>query len=203
MTIKMEYKNYKGKRKFFNINPVSLEFGTTPHNSNENWLLKAVDLDDNIEKKFVINNIQRFAPEKQIIPCVTVYIINKNKQFFMMHHTKLNNWVPSGGKIENNETPEQAAVREVFEETGLQIELIPAKNQTPSNVLHPVGVQLNIIKPNEVEHLDWIYFATCQDDNFVADKSEAFDAKWISIDDIATLDTFDEVQKWCEYFYNL
>ncbi len=197
----MEYKNHKGKRKFFKIDPIGLEFGATPHNITENWLLKAVDLEDNIEKKFVINNIQRFAKEKQVLPCVTVYIVNKNKQFFMMHHTKLNKWVPSGGKIENNETPEQAAIREVFEETGLKIELI-SKNDTPSNLPQPFGVQLNVIKPNEVDHLDWIYFAKCDNDNFVADKTEALDAKWVSIDEINSLDTFDEVKKWCEYFYN-
>jgi len=34
-------------------------------------------------------------------------------------------WTLPGGKVEENETPEQAIVREVLEETGLQVEVGP------------------------------------------------------------------------------
>ena len=46
----------------------------------------------------------------------------------MLHRTKKENdihegkWVGVGGKIEKGESPEECAVREVFEETGLKAE---------------------------------------------------------------------------------
>lgn len=54
---------------------------------------------------------------------VTVYIIHKGKA--LLHpHQKLQKWLPPGGHIEKNETPIEAALREVEEECNLAIEFI-------------------------------------------------------------------------------
>lgn len=37
-------------------------------------------------------------------------------------HPQANLWCPPGGKIDCNETPEEAVIRELFEETGIKIE---------------------------------------------------------------------------------
>ena len=43
----------------------------------------------------------------------------------MLHrHPKLRRWLPCGGHVEPNELPIDAAVREVFEESGVRIRLI-------------------------------------------------------------------------------
>jgi len=39
-------------------------------------------------------------------------------------HRKLGMWLPPGGHIERGEHPDDAAVREVHEETGLRVELV-------------------------------------------------------------------------------
>ena len=58
--------------------------------------------------------------------CVSVYVINPNNgNFLLMNHKKLGKWVQPGGHIELNEDPEEAAIRETFEETGIPIKLIP------------------------------------------------------------------------------
>ena len=57
----------------------------------------------------------------------TVYIFHDGKT--LLHkHRKHGRWLPAGGHIEESETPEEAALREVKEETGLEIELIPQEN---------------------------------------------------------------------------
>ena len=58
---------------------------------------------------------------------VAGYIINKNK-VLLIHHRKLNLWLPVGGHIDKNETPDQALMREVKEEVGIDIEIINQSN---------------------------------------------------------------------------
>jgi 8-oxo-dGTP pyrophosphatase MutT (NUDIX family) len=38
-------------------------------------------------------------------------------------------WLPPGGHVERGEIPDNAAVREVFEETGLNVELVGEKRE--------------------------------------------------------------------------
>lgn len=57
----------------------------------------------------------------------TLCYIEKNGCYLMLHRTKKehdynkNKWIGIGGKFENGESPEDCAVREVKEETGLEI----------------------------------------------------------------------------------
>lgn len=53
---------------------------------------------------------------------VRVVVQNQKGELLVIFQKKWNCWVFPGGKIEPNETPKQAAKREVFEETNLVIE---------------------------------------------------------------------------------
>ncbi|RHZ35943.1 NUDIX domain-containing protein [endosymbiont GvMRE of Glomus versiforme] len=53
---------------------------------------------------------------------VRVVIQNEKRELLVIFEKKWNCWVFPGGKIEPNETPLEAAKREVFEETNLIIE---------------------------------------------------------------------------------
>jgi 8-oxo-dGTP pyrophosphatase MutT (NUDIX family) len=56
--------------------------------------------------------------------CVTIYVFNKDiTKALFIDHRKLRKWLPPGGKVDPNETPEDAALRECLEETGLQVTL--------------------------------------------------------------------------------
>ncbi|MES2273998.1 MAG: NUDIX domain-containing protein [Chlamydiota bacterium] len=57
----------------------------------------------------------------------TVYVFHENK-VLLHYHAKLSKWLPPGGHIEPNETPPEAARREVKEETGLEIAFIEQEN---------------------------------------------------------------------------
>lgn len=54
---------------------------------------------------------------------VAVYAFNKDK-LLLIHHKKLNLWLPPGGHIEKDETPDDACIREFEEETNLNIRLL-------------------------------------------------------------------------------
>lgn len=57
----------------------------------------------------------------------STYLIEDEK-VLLLFHPKLSKWLPPGGHVEPNETPNETAKREVFEETGLIAEFIPQEN---------------------------------------------------------------------------
>ena len=76
-------------------------------------------------------------------------------------HKKLGRWFPPGGHVERDELPDDAAVREVLEESGVRVALVGEKAlpvTEPRQLIRPRGVQLEAIAPNH-EHIDLIYFA--------------------------------------------
>lgn len=76
-------------------------------------------------------------------------------------HKKLGHWFPCGGHIEPHELPDEAAVREVLEESGVQVALFGERAlpvREPRQLIRPRGVQLETISPGH-EHIDLIYFA--------------------------------------------
>ena len=54
---------------------------------------------------------------------VYAVILNEQQEVLMIHRTDHDLWEIPGGSWEENETPWQAAIREVAEETGLQVEV--------------------------------------------------------------------------------
>ena len=59
----------------------------------------------------------------------TAFVLHPNHDKILLHwHKKVNEWLPPGGHIENNEIPEEAVIREVYEESGLSIKLFSNKD---------------------------------------------------------------------------
>src|SRR5690348_3990094 len=53
----------------------------------------------------------------------TTFIVHAQRTL-LLHHRKLGMWLPPGGHIDAHELPDQAALREVREESGLEVELL-------------------------------------------------------------------------------
>ena len=80
-------------------------------------------------------------------------------------HKKVKAWLPPGGHIEPNEDPVQAVVREVLEETGLEVEVVPTSSTLdlayPEHVQPPYTIMVeDIHDPVDGfhKHIDMIYF---------------------------------------------
>jgi ADP-ribose pyrophosphatase YjhB (NUDIX family) len=54
----------------------------------------------------------------------TAFIIDSNKRTLLLWHKRLKRWMPAGGHVDENETPEDAAKRECKEETNLDVQII-------------------------------------------------------------------------------
>lgn len=89
--------------------------------------------------------------------CASVILIEpEEKKILLVHHKKLNKWVQPGGHIEEHEDPEQAAIREVKEETGLDIELLGERFPTANDFIRPLGIQ-RTVKDNGDVYISIIY----------------------------------------------
>lgn len=201
-TLKFEYKNYKGAIKTREVLPKKISFGVTPHHDEPEWLLEAFDNEKGEDRCFVLKNIQRMIDEKvQRHLCVTVYVKNQEGKFLMIHNRKLDKWVPPGGKVERHETPDEAAVRECFEETGVQIDLVGERAPIEGGLIRPYGSQLNVLKPGVRDHVDLIYLAKPLPEQVLKRcEREASDIGWFDLQTITTLNTFPSIVTWSHFF---
>jgi len=202
-SIKFEYTDFSGETKIYDVEPKEIKYLVDKRDAEEDWFLEGIDLKIKNKKLFLLKNIKRIFDEKiQRFLCVTVYVMDDQNRFLMLFHRKLNKWVPPGGKVDNHETPDESAVRECFEETGCEIELIGPKTEVEGGLMKPYGSQLNVIVPNSREHVDLIYLGKPKNNDLKISEREASDIGWFSYDEVTKLSTFPSVIKWCEYFSN-
>jgi 8-oxo-dGTP pyrophosphatase MutT (NUDIX family) len=131
---------------------------------------------------------------------VAVFVVHDNR--VLLHpHKKLGLWLPPGGHIEPNELPDEAAIREVEEESGLIVELVGPHGvevddpAAPRQLIRPEGIQLEDISPGH-QHIDLIYFArpTGATPGVLPDLID--DMRWIGEDDFPSIELTQEVETW-------
>ena len=107
------------------------------------------------------------------------YVIDSDRRLLLHHHRRLNRWLQMGGHVEVDEDPEDAALREGSEESGLEdltlaidgifdldIHVIPAAKGEP-----------------EHRHFDVRYVArTATPDAIVIDRAESNDVAWVPLE---------------------
>ncbi len=133
---------------------------------------------------------------------VAVFVLWRNRS--LLHkHKKLDMWLPCGGHIETNELPDEAAVREVLEESGVAINLVGEKVldiADPVQLVRPRGIQLETIREGH-EHIDLVYFAKPIDSyaGYLLESDPSLG--WYSQEDCASLDLNEEMRKWLELLW--
>lgn len=66
-----------------------------------------------------------------------VWVFDKDLSRVVLVKHRWRGWVPPGGKVEAGETPRGGAIRELFEETGLRVELLPEPAAVAVRSYHP------------------------------------------------------------------
>lgn len=133
---------------------------------------------------------------------MAVFVVHAN-HVVLHRHKKLRVWLPPGGHIEPDELPDEAAIREVLEETELTVELVGPRGLLqdypgqPRQLVRPEGIQLEDISPGH-QHIDLIYFARPRE--ISADGSLpclAEGMRWVHRDELGDLELSEEVIDWC------
>lgn len=131
---------------------------------------------------------------------VAVFVVHAGRTI-LHRHPKLGILLPPGGHIEPNELPDEAALREVMEETGLAIELVGERGigtdyaGQPRQLVRPEGIQLETIGSDH-EHIDLIYFARPAGDPVEELPALSAGMEWFSQDELGQLKLTEEVADW-------
>jgi 8-oxo-dGTP pyrophosphatase MutT (NUDIX family) len=121
---------------------------------------------------------------------VSIFIVHDGK-ILLIHHRKLDKWLPLGGHIELDEEPEQAALREAKEESGLDVELLGERPPTTSPgtraLIAPRFLDIHRINKTH-EHIGMIYWARPKSSATVKLATvEHHDIRWCSREDLEKL----------------
>lgn len=92
--------------------------------------------------------------------------VSLNGRTLLHWHAKNQMWLPPGGHVDPNEDPIEAVHREVLEETGLTVAILPSAPPfdyaQPPQLPAPVTIMLEDIADHPVDgphqHIDSIYF---------------------------------------------
>ena len=108
----------------------------------------------------------------------TTFVVQRGRTLLLLHR-KLGKWLPPGGHIDPHELPDVAALREVEEETGLQVALLDsgAELGPVRRLAQPLCILLEDISPDH-QHIDLIYVARVVEGEVQHAPLESREARW-------------------------
>lgn len=133
----------------------------------------------------------------------TVYIVSRidgGTKVLLHKHKKLNMWLGIGGHIEKDEDPIEAALREVKEETDLEIEIVNLngeliRSRGLKQLVTPFAMMEETIPSTKDKkahkHIDLIYIATTQNPELVKMPEEF---GWFSKEELIQMELAEDVR---------
>ena len=132
--------------------------------------------------------------------CASVFVINpEDKKILLVKHRHFNRWVQPGGHIEYNEVPEETAIREAYEETGIKVKILGERFPREDDYIRPLGIQKNRGSQGDL-HIDVIYAAIPNgniEPNF--DDEETANVRWFTREELELLNVFEDIKITYDY----
>lgn len=114
--------------------------------------------------------------------------LDNDRNLLLIYHNKLDLWLPVGGHIEKNETPDDALLREIKEESGLDVKIldnspfIPVVGNTKMNLATPFYV--NVHSVGDHDHLCFFYLCKALNPGEVRLNNEVRNYLWVNRDEL-------------------
>jgi 8-oxo-dGTP pyrophosphatase MutT (NUDIX family) len=129
----------------------------------------------------------------------TTYVV-EDDAVALHEHEGLGKWLPPGGHVDRDELPHEAALREVHEETGLDVDLVApvedVTSQTVESLPRPQHFQLADVNVHDGQvghqHVDFVYYARAEGRAIdpAAGEQSADDWRWVTVPELGG-DQFD------------
>ena len=125
----------------------------------------------------------------------TTFVVRGGRTILLFHRD-LRQWFPPGGHIHPNELPCDAAVREIREETGLEVEILSSRSHMGHvEVLRrPECILLEQIASDH-QHIDLIYFARAIGGRLKIAEAEAEAYRWFTPEDLESPDIAEDIRR--------
>ena len=122
---------------------------------------------------------------EQIDFVVNVFITYNNK-VLLIHHRKLDLWLPVGGHMEVNETPDDALIREIKEEVGIDAQILNvSKIPLDGNIKRNLAIPIYSNVHNVGDHDHCCFFYVCKSSsNKVVSNDEIKNYRWFSKEEL-------------------
>lgn len=144
----------------------------------------------------------------------TAFVIDSQNRVLLLWHKRMQKWMPPGGHVDPNETPEECAKRECKEETGLDVEIIGSEQvdlfgnnaEEGSMLKKPFAMMLENIPASEArnepahQHIDCVFLAHPLNEQqaLILAKNEADHLRWFTKEEVQNLpndEIFENVRK--------
>jgi 8-oxo-dGTP pyrophosphatase MutT (NUDIX family) len=139
----------------------------------------------------------------------TAFILDSKGRTLLLWHKRLGRWMPPGGHIEPDETPQDAAKRECKEETGMDVEitgdphddLFAANPDEGRMLIKPIAMLLENIPESKArnepahQHMDFLFVARPLDESqtLTLAEEEGHEMRWFTRKEVQALDERTEV----------
>ena len=120
---------------------------------------------------------------------VTGFVVHGDKTLLLWHR-RLRTWMPPGGHVEPGEDPQEALLREIREETGLEASIVSSHRPLPFDYPAQVPPPYTILVEDSAEpggphqHIDLIYFCRSLDGEAVRPPTPGDVLVWVSEADL-------------------
>lgn len=119
---------------------------------------------------------------------VTCLILHPSEpRVLLIHHKILDTWLPVGGHIELDEDPDQALLREVQEESGLDVEILSARRADvypdTKMLYRPEHVDIHAFNSGH-RHVNFGYYARALSADVQLAAAEHHDIRWYTIEEV-------------------
>jgi len=130
----------------------------------------------------------------------TAVVLDSRGRALLLFHKKLQTWLPPGGHVEPNELPDDAALREIYEETGVRAAFFHdadgAFADGHARSLHqPMVILLEDIGgKGDHFHIDLVYLCRALSEELCGNEDETLRVGWFTRGESLLLDMYDNTR---------